>query len=269
MMNSNDVTFVERGLPFAFTPDRNVGVMFAGTELGDLMSWGVGVFRVTDEDLEFQGSDGWSVTARLGASPIYCDDGNVVVHLGGNYTHSTRPDNELRYSVRPEFNTAPLFVDTGVIPSENQDLVSGEAAIVVGPFSVQGEYVHSFVDRTWRQYRMPEVDFSGFYVQGSVFLTGERRRYLRNRGWFGRVRPRKNFSLKKGESGPGAVELAARYSHIDLNDEDVTGGKLQDMTFGVNWYLNPNARVTFDYIHADLEDTGDSNHFGIRLQLAF
>jgi phosphate-selective porin OprO/OprP len=54
-------------------------------------------------------------------------------------------------------------------------------------------------------------------------------------------------------TGWGAWEFKARWSYIDLNDAGITGNRLSDFTFGVNWYLNPNFRVMLDYIHADLD----------------
>ena len=59
--------------------------------------------------------------------------------------------------------------------------------------------------------------------------------------------------------GFGALELAARYSRMDLNFEEgldgaaavpgsVRGGDQQVWTFGVNWYPNPNVKVMLDYL---------------------
>ena len=45
----------------------------------------------------------------------------------------------------------------------------------------------------------------------------------------------------------------ARYNDIDLEDASVNGGELDNITVGVNWYLNTNARVMVNYFMADLE----------------
>lgn len=44
-------------------------------------------------------------------------------------------------------------------------------------------------------------------------------------------------------TGPGAWEIAARFSTINLSDGNVQGGRLNDVTLGVNWYLNFQARM--------------------------
>ncbi len=46
------------------------------------------------------------------------------------------------------------------------------------------------------------------------------------------------------------------------------------MTVGVNWYLNPNTRLMFNYIAADLTptspgDDGQTDIFLVRWQIAF
>ena len=63
--------------------------------------------------------------------------------------------------------------------------------------------------------------------------------------------------------------MATRYSEIDLDDAGVTGGELKDVTVGLNWYLNPNMRIMWDYIRADLDGVGDSNLFMMRMQVDF
>lgn len=100
----------------------------------------------------------------------------------------------------------------------------------------------------------------------AICLTGEHRPYRTERGIFGGIQPKNNFG---SNGGWGAWEVAARYSHIDLNDKGVGGGELGDFTFGMNWYLNPNVRFMFNYVHADLEDSGEANIIQSRFQVAF
>lgn len=90
------------------------------------------------------------------------------------------------------------------------------------------------------------------YAQASYALTGERRSYNRKQGVFGRIIPHHNF----GAGHWGAWELAARWSWIDLNDANIQGGELTDLTFGVNWYLNRYFKTQFNYIHAFLNSPG-------------
>jgi phosphate-selective porin OprO/OprP len=134
---------------------------------------------------------------------------------------------------------------------------------VNGPVSLQSEYVRAFVTRP----NANRVDFSSLYVQGSYFLTGEHRTYENATAVFGRVSPKHNF--EGIGQGWGAWEIAARYSRLNLDDQPIFGGKLQDVTLGLNWYLNPNTRVMWNYVHADRIDTGGANIFQTRFQVDF
>jgi phosphate-selective porin OprO/OprP len=43
--------------------------------------------------------------------------------------------------------------------------------------------------------------------------------------------------------GWGAWEIGIRASTVDLNDEDVVGGRQSDLSVGVNWYLDDQFRL--------------------------
>jgi phosphate-selective porin OprO/OprP len=156
-------------------------------------------------------------------------------------------------------------VDTGTFSADNVNLVGAEAAAVWGPASLQAEYMIAMVDSSVAN----DPDFSGYYVQGSYFLTGEHRNYKASSGKFDRVKPNKNFMGDDG--GPGAWQLAARYSHVDLDDGAINGGELDCVTAGVNWYLNPNTRVMLNYVYADSDKLydGEANIFQTRFQIDF
>jgi len=65
--------------------------------------------------------------------------------------------------------------------------------------------------------------------------------------------------------------VAGRFSQVDFNDSNVSpiGGKMNGVTLGVNWYLNPNTRVTANWVHADRDRAGPYDFFGMRFQLDF
>jgi phosphate-selective porin OprO/OprP len=215
----------------------------------------VGTFLNTNSSgFSFDDGSMWNVTARLVAVPLYEDDGEKVVHLGFGYSHRFRGGGDylLRYRQRPESHLAPYLADTdtgSAIPTNHIDLINPEFAIVWGPAAFQAEYVRSFVngdDGT------KNTTFWGAYAELSYFLTGEHRNYKLGSGKFGRVKPNANFNPAQG--GWGAFELATRYSYLDLNDKFVRGGKMWDVTAGISWYLYPNARISLNYVHSELDD---------------
>ncbi len=264
LTSSKYLTFLERALPNAFAPSRNTGLMFHGNALANSdprMTWAVGIFRDTPDDGDIRDDGGYNVTTRLTWLPWYNDGGTSMLHLGAAYSHRNPNDDSARFSARPEAHLTDRFVDTSAFDSDDVDLAGLEAAWVSGPMSIQGEYVFANADIA------SSADFHGYYAQISYFLTGEYRRYKPTEGAFSRVKPKQNYSYKEG--GLGAWEVAFRYSGLDLSDSGITGGQLHDMTAGLNWYLNPNTRVMWNYVHSDREDIGYADIFMTRLQIDF
>lgn len=67
-----------------------------------------------------------------------------------------------------------------------------------------------------------------------------------------------------------------RYSFLDLNDEDVEGGKEANLTLGLNWYLNRNYWFKFNYIRVNVWNRGsppiddeEADVLQLRFQLSF
>jgi phosphate-selective porin OprO/OprP len=264
LTSSNYITFLERSLVNTFAPSRNTGVMFYDTLLDKRMTWAAGVFRRTDSFGDGTGGRDYNATARLTGLPWYEDEGKKLLHLGAAYTHQNYENDTIRFRARPEAHLSPRIVDTGSFSAEYGDFIGAEAAWVDGPFSLQGEYVHAFIEGRSRVVGDP--NFWAASIQASYFLTGEHRPYRTSTGTFDRVRPLRNFGR---DGGPGAWELAARFSYLNLNDGFVKGGQLRNLTLGLNWYLNPSVRTMWNYVLADPSDGGDVSAFMWRFQVAF
>jgi phosphate-selective porin OprO/OprP len=81
----------------------------------------------------------------------------------------------------------------------------------------------------------------------------------RESGTLDRIKPFENFFLVDTcndgvRGGWGAWQIAARYSKGDLSDDDIQGGIGESVTFGLNWYWNPYARMQFNYIYGKIYD---------------
>lgn len=272
--SSNYITFMERSLPTAaFAPGRNTGIAIGNNAFSKRFRWDLGFFYDVNDDGDFfQDFEKNQLSMRLAGQPWYRDESHLL-HLGLGYSHLFRDDEEdgarLRFRTRPETHITDMrLADTGRFFADNADKLTPELAFVYGPFSLQGEYF-------WNDTDASDVDdptFTGWYVFGSWFITGEGRTYKQSSAKFDRVKPNNNFSI--GEPGWGAWELAARYSTVDLTDSDVKGGEEQNFTAGLNWYLNPNTRLMFNYVYADLEKRADVkdddiNVFQARFQVDF
>ena len=110
-------------------------------------------------------------------------------------------------------------------------LVGLEAALVEGPFSIQGEFIRA---QTLGSSATEDNVFDGWYVYGSWLPFGDQRPYRESEGLFGRVKPRNEH---------GALELVLRYSRLDLTDGSTRGGIERNITCGANWYFGPSVRI--------------------------
>jgi len=279
MSNSNR-TFMENALPVeAFFPGRNLGILCQNAVLNGRMTWAAGYFLISGSFSDVTGATdylseafGSAVNFRVTGLPRYEDDGKNLLHVGFSYSHQfrddTRAESQLKVRAHPESRlTNDTFVNTGEFFTEAADLFGYEAAMVRGPLSVQGELFQQFANAE----SVGDPGFWGFYVYGSYFLTGEHRPYDQSKGIFKGVTPTSAFQFKGG--GWGALETAFRLSYVDLNSKGIQGGKEIDLTAGLNWYLNGNTRIMFNYVHAramDRDDPpidgGNANIFQIRFQ---
>ena len=194
--------------------------------------------------------ESWGVNGRATWEPIL--DTGKVLHFGvsGYYRTALKVVNSagdvedaVRLTDRPNIRVDNgNIADSGIIPSVNSlHYLGAEAAAVRGPFTLAGEYGRLWADRPG----LPNVAFDGFYIYGSWFITGETRPF--KNGNFDRLKPFKTF----GQDGLGALELALRYDYLDLSNTPVVaraGNKAHSWTLGLNWYLNPYAKLMFNWV---------------------
>ena len=233
--SSKYITFMERALPNEFAPGRAIGID-ARTK-GRQWTAAAGIFgEEFDNDVSNEGNESWALTGRLTFSPWH--EEAQVLHLGTAFSHRlVNDEGEVKFNTRPESHITDVkYLDTDDIGSVSSVTKAGfETAVVIGPWSLQGEYMYSGLNRDGNN---QDLDFAGWYLYGSWFLTGESRKYKFKKGSFGNVKPHKKY---------GAWEIALRYSTLDLNDGLITGGESNNWTLGLNWYINSQLRVMANY----------------------
>jgi len=133
----------------------------------------------------------------------------------------------------------------------------------MAPFSLRSEYAFARVSRA----ESDSVAFHAFYLSASYAITGEMRPYSESGGTIRRIQPTRAF--RDGTGGLGAFEIAGRLSHIDLNDRDIMGGKLTNLSFAFNWYPLHPVRISFNVVRADRESWDPVWILQGRWQLAF
>lgn len=265
LTSDSHTTFMERALPSApaFAPDRNTGLAFYHNFVDNRVLLASGVFREAGDSANtFGGNDEYNLTTRISGLPWYEDAGRKLVHLGFSHSHKFRHNYDFDFNQRPEAHLVPTLIDTNDFEVDGVDLIDPEFALVVGPFSLQSEYMAAFASTPGKN-----VSFTGYYVYVSYFLTGESRPYSMSSGAFDRPIPKANAF--DGHGGIGAWEVGARYSSLDLTDEAIKGGELHDVTLGANWYLNPYFKVMLNYVYANRSAEGEANIVEARFQLDF
>jgi phosphate-selective porin OprO/OprP len=263
LTSSNDITFVERSMAaqaFDASNGRRLGVGVS-TYGHDMWTLSAGVFGrqlgTGENDLDGTDNDSDPVifTGRATFSPVHTKTRAAHLGLAGSY-YSPEDDNAFRFRARPEAAVgADRLVDTGTLAGDHVARLGVEAAGVYGPYSLQGEYLHTSL--TGDEAGDPDVSFDGWYIFGSWMITGESRQYSFEDGIF--KNPKPNGVVGKG--GIGAWELAVRYSTVDLSDTDgltlVDGGSEDNLTVGLNWYPTPNFKFMANWVQVldlDFED---------------
>jgi len=265
--SSKDITFLERASANdAFFDGRAIG--FSGTTYGEQWRVNAGVFN-DDPGTNSSDDEAISVNARVTGLPIKTDQG--LLHVGSfiDYRSPDRANNSFNFDANAENSIQTNDTVSVTVNNADSATVYGfEAAAIWGPLSLQGEYFTVDVDTDIG----PDPSFDSAYVQGSWIVTGESRPYKTSKGVFGRPKPNNPFDPSNGDWG--AVELAARYSTLDLNDEGFNGGELDTVTLGANWYLNNYLRFSGNYIFSDSDENAvvpndDPEIFLVRAQAAF
>ncbi len=167
----------------------------------------------------------------------------------------------MRVRTRPEFGLSSVrLLDTsslaGVSAYSNYLF---EAAYMQGPLLLRAKHIERVSDAP----ALGDPRFNGSAIEAAFVLTGEDQRF--KGGKFKSVRPLKPH---------GALEIAARYSRLDLNDGLVAGGVEENWTLGANWYLTNNMRLMANYIHGQTDPGANGqaesvDAFSTRFQINF
>jgi phosphate-selective porin OprO/OprP len=235
----------------------------------------VGGYRQSGNEDE-DGQNNTSFIARGVVAPIVQDD--QVLHFGLNF--ATREveagfeeEIESRLSVRGTTEDGPngnraLF---GGAALDGTDQAWGlEAAYMIGPFSVQGEYLTRNADGDAAlNGNDNDLEATGYNVQLAYTLTGESRSYKLDGGKFDKIKP-ENKQL-------GAWEVFYRYDNITVDETamlpvgeggavpvagltvDSAEAAAKTHTIGVNWYANEAVKISANYLKTSVDDVVNAN----------
>ncbi len=278
--SANDMIFIERSVMNVINGaivDRAMGLNISSQGKNWTSQIGVYGDSIATKKRKIATDEGWSASSRFTFTPIA--DKNKLLHLGvaGNFREPNETDVLDNTTLQLASNTTNMsnlnLIRSTITNINNIKMLGLEASVILGPFSIGGEYTNTWIDRKNGE---SNLYFNGWYGEAAWTLTGEQRNY--ENGRILRVTPTNSFSFAKGSMG--AWELAVRYAEVDLKDGNFKGGNLSNLTIALNWYLNENTRLMAGYdkalriIDSPLTNSDGSkpdNHdtFMFRAQLAF
>lgn len=240
LMGSSDMPLMERSMSSALSPGFLLGAQATYARRGWTGTLGY-YGNPLDSEQDASGQDGRGAIARATWAPVRGK--GRVLHLGTSFERRrvdpVRVPGGYRISAKPGAGLAnATLLNTGAIAGVDHTRTWGlEAGAVIGPVSLLAERLQMSVGR----HAASDLLFEGWHTTVSWMITGESRRYNEDTGVIGGIRP---------ESRWGALELAARYDRLDLQDGDVTGGVERNLAYGVNWYYGRNFRLMLDHVDA-------------------
>ena len=237
----------------AMLPSRNVGIVWNGSRPSRYTTWAVGVFNDWIEANQDLDESATQYIGRVTWAPLRTDDDSSLLHVGLGYRYSNAKEG-FRFRTEPEFNQAPLYVDTGfdvpsgVLPADNLQTWNAELSWRRGPLWLASEYTNTAVDNP----DLANPSFGGYWIGASWVLTGEMRPYRKRSGIFDPL----PVARPVNQGGWGALEAAFRYSSLDLSDGDVDGGEMDTWSIGLNWWLTRSAQFSVNYRYIELDRLG-------------
>ena len=285
----------ERSLFFNnFALNRQIGGMLWGQVFDRRVDYAAGIYNTTQNG-NLDSSDGKDFLGFLNYRPFLKDEGNLLQYLnvGGSVDVGDQFNTPIPQTLRTSIaTTGSNIIGSNFLAFNNNVRQAGahtfwdlHAALYYKQLSLIAEWQQGFQDYAFANNLGPggrtHLPVDSYYVQAGYFVTGET---VSGRGV---VKPMKNFDLRKGKRGPGAIELNTRYNSLlvgkqvfsnGLADPNLWSNRVYTASAGVNWYLNTYVKLMFNWEHAEFGDPVlfapgrrqiSSDTFFVRFQLYF
>ncbi len=249
---------MERSFVSGVLGERNTGAMI----FNEFMNKKLGIQFATMFNADKWGNDKnnnefMNIDGRVVFLPV--NNETSTIHLGTYYSYRTNKNKKFSWELKPDAHMGLYYINYSM-NAENMNVYGGEFATTWKPFTFWAEYINQVVNGVTNDY-----NFGAYTVYFGWFITGEHRSYKNTASGFNRIHPKKNL----GKGGLGAFELIARYSSVNFNDKDANGGQMNDITVGLNWYMNPSCKLMINYVHSQRIGIGNANIFEMRTQIDF
>ena len=257
--SASDIVFAERALATNLAPNRDVGLQLSGDLGSGAFTWQAGVFNGVPDLGNGDGdvSDAKDFAGRVFFQPFKTGTlGGLGVGVAGTtgLERGTAAAPALASYRTPGQQTWFRYASSTTTPANNvfangrRARLAPQAYLYTGPLGLHAEYIQSWQAVSRAGAATVKLKHTAWETTGSFFLTGEKNS-------FKSATPRKAFDPKAGTFG--ALELAARYSELSIDDATFptfaspasTPSKAKAWAVGVNWYLARAIKVVVDYEH--------------------
>src|SRR5688572_4910262 len=175
--SASNLLFMDRALPTALAPNRDLGVQVLGDVKGGVFSYLAGIMNgVADGgSADLDSNDGKDVSARLIVRPFTRNPTSVLRGLGVAVSGSTgRQESAAALpSLRTTTILQPYFsYAAGAIADGRRNRYSPQIFFFRGPFGGWAEYIHTQVPVT-RAGVTEDIEHQAWQVAASWMLTGE------------------------------------------------------------------------------------------------
>jgi len=251
MTSSRYTTFISGAASIeALAPSRGSGVQyFRNFGSAKKVHIGAGMFQRAGNTGASNGQGGWGFNFRIAGLAIENTDKEMILEIGFAILYQNVRNGISTFAARPGTSLGPKAIGATVNNIDNDLRWGFEVAFRMKAFHFQAEFYQVSPQLSTGT----EPDLNGWYIQIGWFITGETRAFSKKIMAWTRTPPKANFWTAEG--GRGGWEIAIRYDATDLTDGSARGGEMTTFTFGVNWYWNPNARMMFNYVFADIDST--------------
>jgi len=311
LISSNNISMMERSYLDQTVPGKKQGLQIMGTPRTG-MTYAASVFQQndTERDISADGKSSMAGRATLNFAEIMGNK-EMVVHVGiagldstyaigtssSSQTSSTAAASDTQRGSISSFRSAGRGLanvfrgqvngeacNSSIVaascPSEYQAQVKQrayglEGIFATGPFKLMGEYSDGDYKGT-QGANAVSYDTKTYYLETGYFITGEKYADSYKGGVFSSFKPKNEFDLDKGNLG--AIELAFRAEGFDVDNSQVSGGRLQGnlsqyasgktneyssngatsgaktYTAGIRWILNPNMIIKANYAQTNLDN---------------
>lgn len=216
-----------------------------------------GVFSEGDIEQSDPLNQGYSLATKVVGRPLMEDKKLIHIGIAPRFNSSSK---EVSFNAgaptdllsKKDNTLAEVRLDRAI----NQWKLDLELILLYNKWYFQGQYFRTHLNRSAPQ----NYNAEGGYVQAGYMILGAKHNYNPQTGMI-------------GNPAPQSLEILARYDQVSLNDRNIRGGGLSDISLGMNYFINKFvvARINYIYVMPDrsaLTDRKDFNIFQARVQFS-